>query len=143
MGTHPGIVQRIMDGKAEITVSAAACCSGCSKRGACGIGTLAAAGRHRELHLAAPPGLQAGDAVTVSIEDHHLLPAALLGYLLPAVLLIAGAVAGEFLGVRTADSELWAPAGALLGLAVGLALIRWLPQQTADARPRIVVTPGT
>lgn len=78
-------------------------------------------------------GVSIGQRVVLSLDEAQLTRAALLGYLLPAALLLAGAVMGETLG----SGEPAAALGALFGLAAGLLITR-LPHPLS---PRLAPEP--
>ncbi len=123
---HPGSVRRIVDGQALVAVAASGCAS-CGHGAACGIGKLAGGRAETLLALPATPGLRAGDAVQVELREAQLTRAALLGYLLPVLLIVAGALLGQALGEKlgaggTVDGI--AALGAVAGLALGLLLTR-------------------
>lgn len=111
-----GTVVGLSNGMATIRLETPAACGGCASRTGCG----SAAGGARLLTLPAAPALRPGDAVRVSLPAAVLAPAALLGYLLPLLALLAGAVIGE-LGW---GSDAAAVGGAALGFLGGLALAR-------------------
>lgn len=134
MASQTGTVRRIDGDIAYIAVDNSSACSACAKRSGCGIGALDGPGRGRLIALTAPPDLQAGDAVTVTAEDANLLPAALIGYVLPTFLLIAGAVAAGHAGGEPA-----AVAGAAAGLAGGLLLQRLLLRRHPALTPQLQV----
>lgn len=122
---HPGSVRRIVAGQALVAVAASGCTS-CGHAGGCGIGKLAGRGETL-LALPATPGLRAGDAVQVELREAQLTRAALVGYLLPVLLIVAGALLGQALGEKlgaggTVDGL--AALGAVAGLALGLLLTR-------------------
>lgn len=141
MERQSGILRQIGPDWAIVAVDpASAGCGACAQRGGCGIGQLA---RQRgnadvEVRIDIDPempvsaGLSIGDAVGVVIDSEALLPAALLGYLLPAALLIAGAAIGELAG-----SDETAAIGALTGLAVGIAVPRVLTPLLPRTRLRL------
>lgn len=118
---HSGIVRAIAAGQAQIAVATTGC-SACGHGGGCGIGKLA--GKRKETLLTLPAaGLVVGQQVALTLDERQLTRAALLGYLLPAVLLIVGALVGEGVGAKLGAGDT-APAGALLGLLAGLGLTR-------------------
>jgi sigma-E factor negative regulatory protein RseC len=118
MISRRGFVSAIEGGRAHISVASVGC-SSCGHAGGCGIGQLA--GRRRETILTLPAtGLHPGQAVSLELDESRVVRAALLGYLLPAVLLLAGAVAGE----RAGMGEPAAALGALAGLTIGLLMTR-------------------
>jgi sigma-E factor negative regulatory protein RseC len=116
---HTGIVQAVDGGRAWIAIAVAGC-SSCGRKSGCGVGKLAGGGRTTIVELPAPDGLQPGDRVTVGIAQSAVNRAALLGYLVPAMLIVLGAVAGDLL--RPGDTG--AVLGALAGLVIGLAASR-------------------
>lgn len=147
MERQSGILRQIGPDWAIVAVDpASAGCGACSQRGGCGIGRLArhgggGSGTDVEVRIDIDPempvhaGLSIGDTVGVAIDTEALLPAALLGYLLPATLLIAGAAIGEHAG-----SEGTAVIGALTGLAVGIAVPRVLTPLLPRTRLRLAET---
>lgn len=137
MATQIGVIQHIEGTRAIVAVSVASGCGTCAKRGGCGIGAGTRGDKSALVDVEASPGLRPGDTVTVCVDDAGLLPAALLGYLLPAVALIAGAVAGH----ASDGSDGTAAIGALAGLAVGLALPRVLLRHLPRLRPSVQITP--
>ena len=70
--------------------------------------------------MALPARAQIGDMVTVNIQAGSLALAAMLGYLLPPVAMLAGAVIADQLYA----SDLAAVIGAALGLAAGVLAAR-------------------
>lgn len=97
-------------------------CGHCHEAGGCQSGILGQLFRQgpRQFRIRNTIGAQPGQHVLVSVAAGATLRAALLTYLLPAVLLLCGAVAGAVLSdAQDAD------AGALLGALAGLAL-GWL-----------------
>jgi positive regulator of sigma E activity len=115
---HTGQVRAITAGRAQIAVATAACAS-CGQAGGCGIGRLA--GKRRESLVAVPAaGLRVGQQVTLTLEAAQLTQAALLGYLLPTILMLVGAVLGEFVGEKVGAGETAAAPAAVLGLLARL-----------------------
>lgn len=147
--SHAGSVRRIDAGQALVAVATGGC-SACGHSagngGGCGIGKLAGNRRETLIALPAIPGLRAGDAVTLELSERQLTRAALFGYLLPVLLLIAGALLGEKLGAGgTANAtDAAAALGAVLGLAAGLLVTRLRPPpapRLLPAAPPISVSP--
>lgn len=122
---HAGLVHRIEAEHALIAVTTTGC-SSCGHAGGCGIGKLAGNRRTTLIRLPRPSNLAIGDQVTLELDEAHVTRAAMLGYLLPAVLLIGGALTGEQVGGMTAlGNDASAALGAVFGLATGLLLARW------------------
>ena len=122
--THAGVVQSIAAGEALVAVAVQGCAS-CGQRKACGVGKLAGGGKTTLVHVVACDGLRAGDTVTLCAEQGAINRAALLGYLLPALLIAIGAVVGD----RLVHSDAAAALGAGFGLVLGLALTRVIAQR--------------
>ena len=116
---HAGIVQRI-EGRRAIVAMQTGGCASCGHGGQCGIGQLA---KGRPATLLAVPldhPLQPGEPVTVALPASQLARSALLGYLLPALAMLAGAA----LGGSLIGSDLATALGALVGLAIAIAAAR-------------------
>lgn len=117
--SQTGRVVSVVAGEAVVALAAGGC-SGCGQKSACGLGRLAGAARENLVRLPACDGLRAGDAVMLEAEGGALLRAALLGYLVPALSLVIGAVGGDaWLG-----SDAGAVAGAGAGFLGGLLVVR-------------------
>ncbi|MEW5890262.1 MAG: SoxR reducing system RseC family protein [Pseudomonadota bacterium] len=124
--SRPGRVRRIVAGQALVAVVAGGC-SSCKHAAGCGIGRLAGERGETLLALPALPGLAVGDAVNVELREAQLTRAALFGYLLPVLLIVAGALLGQSVGEKVGTGntvEGLAALGALVGLALGLLLTR-------------------
>jgi len=91
-------------------------CSGCGSRGTCASGNAAA----QVIEMRMPEHTRIGDHVTVSMPASSVTLAALLGYMLPPVSLLVGAVVASLLY----GSDLAAVLGAVFGLVAGLFLAR-------------------
>ena len=116
--SHTGRVHAIEGNTAQIAVMTAAC-SSCGHAGGCSIGKLA--GKQRQSLIAVPAdGLRLGQSVTLTLDESRLTQAALLGYLLPVVMLLMGALLGEKVDAGETASVI----GAGIGLFAGLLLTR-------------------
>jgi sigma-E factor negative regulatory protein RseC len=120
---HHGVVQALDGDHASVAVTVRGC-SGCGEKSGCAIGKLSGEGKTAHLRLPVEPGLRAGDRVRLSLGHGGLNRAALIGYLLPALLLVVGAAIGEALSASNGGAAL----GALLGGGVALLLGRALPR---------------
>jgi len=128
----PARITRVDGDSAWVVSAAPASCGACGGRG-CGSSVFA-----RVLHpdepeyrVDNPIGAQAGEAVVVGLPDGALLGAAISGYLVPLLLLLAGAALGQqFAG------ELGAVAGGLVGL--GLAALYLKRRRTPVANPVVL-----
>lgn len=111
-----GEVISVVHDRALIRLEPSHGCSACGNRGSCG----SADDRSRLIEMATPAHARAGDIVTVNIPAASLSLAAMLGYLLPPVTLLAGAIAAE----QIYSSDLASVIGAALGLAAGVLAAR-------------------
>ena len=111
-----GVVTGIDHGLAQIRLAQSSGCSGCGSRGSCSSANAPA--QIVSLHL--PAGTRVGDQVSVSISAASMTLAAILGYVLPPVGLLAGAVIASLFFTGDAPAVL----GAGLGLASGFILMR-------------------
>lgn len=121
--SHAGIVQSITAGEAVIAVAVQGCAS-CGQKRSCGVGKLTGSGKVSLIRLPATSGMQVGDTVSLSIDQDAIHRAALVGYLLPAILLVLGTVIGQ----STLSSDVGAALGAIAGIALGLLLTRLIPR---------------
>lgn len=116
-------------GYAWIEIERHSACGACQSSAGCGTATLAKAWGARTLRACAQSSLdlQPGDAVIVGLADGALLRGALLAYLAPLALLLAGALLGKtaFAG---AGEEPVILCGAL-GLGLGLLMVRMLSRR--------------
>jgi sigma-E factor negative regulatory protein RseC len=106
-------------------------CHGCAAKSACGTGLLgdylSGASRIRVAlngHNLAEISLH--DRVVIGIPENTLATGALRVYLLPLLMLVIGALAGEKLA-----GEAGAVFGALCGLLAGAAAVRWHSRRQA------------
>ncbi len=119
-----GIVAEAGAGYVWLDIQRQSACGSCHASAGCGTATIAKiwGGRSTRVRAVSDLALQAGDAVIVGLADGALLRGALLAYLLPVALLLAGAVLGEsaFAG---AGEEPIILLGAL-GLGLGFLVVR-------------------
>ncbi|NMG32618.1 SoxR reducing system RseC family protein [Aromatoleum evansii] len=121
--THEGVVRSVEGGRALVAVPVQGC-SSCGERSRCGVGKLAGGGKVSLVTVPACAGLAPGDAVTLAADPDAINRAALFGYLLPALLIVAGAVGGD----RLAHTDIAAALGAFGGLVLGVLVTRALPR---------------
>jgi len=111
-------------GYAWVDIQRRSACGSCQASGGCGSAMLSKAWNVRMMRTRALSNLslQPGDEVIVGLADGVLLRGALLAYLLPLALLLAGAMLGQaaFAG---AGEELVVLSGAL-GLGLGFLVVR-------------------
>ena len=111
-----GEVVRIVRDRAQIRLEPSPGCAVCGNRGRCASGEA----KPQMIEMALPAYAQAGDAVAVAIPAGSLTRAAMLGYLLPPVAMLIGAITAEQFFLN----ELAAVIGAALGLAAGVLAAR-------------------
>lgn len=112
-------------GMAQIRVErASSACAGCGSRSACASGQAAA----QVIQLALPGTPRVGDQVTVAMPHSSVALAALLGYLLPPVGLLIGAL----IAATAFSGDAPAVLGAGLGFVGGLLLTRLISRFTFE-----------
>ena len=118
-------------------------CGHCDGEGGCGSGTLAKLFcSHKPRHFKVSNEVRAkvGDEVQVSIPDGALLRGAVKMYVLPLILLLAGGFAGVGLAGGTAARDVYAVAGAVIGLLLGFILARLSPGTGQAVASSIVIS---
>lgn len=119
MSQCDAVVVELVGDQAWVELPArAASCGNCRNAGACaeGLGGDAGVRRYR---LANRIGARVGDRVRLDIADGILWRASLASYVLPLLLALGAAAAGQL-----AAGDAWAIVGMLLGLGAGLFLLR-------------------
>jgi sigma-E factor negative regulatory protein RseC len=111
-----GTVVGLAHGLVHIRLDRDAACSGCGSHGSCATGSAAP----KVIELAVPEHTRLGDRVSVSTPASSVALAALIGYLLPPVCLLLGAIAAA----SAYAGDLAAVLGAGIGLLAGLLLVR-------------------
>lgn len=81
-----------------------------------------------------------GDQVIISIADGAVLRGIGLVYMLPLLLLLVGAVLGNTLVSQAEQRDGYAAIGALLGLAIGFSLARWISVRQTRSRFQPCIT---
>lgn len=108
-----GQVVEVGQGVVRVRVERKSACSGCQARAACGSGLMQGMRPERchEVRALTDLELHEGDFVVLGVSEELILHSALLVYVLPLVLLLAGALAGQQLGLSEGWSILLAIAG--------------------------------
>jgi sigma-E factor negative regulatory protein RseC len=75
--------------------------------------------------------VQVGDRVIIGVREDALLTSSVMAYLVPVLLICAGALLGSSLAASRAAGDLYAVVGAVAGLLSGLA---WMRLQTRGGR---------
>lgn len=115
-------------------------CHSCSVNKGCGSGVLA---RYRARALSQysainRAGAQVGDEVVLGIDENAVLRGSLAAYGVPMIGLLAGALFAD--SAFSGSGDLAAAAGSLVGLATGLAWLRWHTRRIRlDARYQPVI----
>lgn len=134
------IVVRIDGPLAFVESAQANGCGQCKGKAECGTGKLSRllCSEPRQFKVDNAIAAAVGDDVVVSVADGAVLRGIALVYLLPLVLLVAGAATGNALAVQDGQRDGYAVAGAVLGLAIGFVSSRWLGARQPRQIPRIV-----
>jgi len=126
MLTESGVVKEVKGDRARVVIRRSTACQSCpSKSSTCACGALAGPG---QFVVTARNEAQAkpGDAVELSLPAGAVVWASLSVYLLPVVLIIAGAAAAHALrSTLGLSSDGAAGLGAAIGLGAGVILV-WL-----------------
>ena len=97
METEQGIVTRVEAQTAWVKTQRSGACKGCSARGSCH--GLSDAGKEREVIAVNEAGADVGDRILLSFESSSLLKVSFLLYVFPILMLLAGAIIGQQLGL--------------------------------------------
>jgi sigma-E factor negative regulatory protein RseC len=113
-----GRIVAIADGMAEVQVAAISACGSCRSKETCG--TAAATANTQIVRIDATTGMHAGDEISLQMEAATVAGGALLGYLMPVLSLLGGAIAGSV----WFGGDVAAALGAGIGLTLGLLALR-------------------
>lgn len=102
-------------------------CEHCPNPMGCQTGLLGQANRPRRYRMSNTLDLRVGDRVRLVVAEGTVFRAVLASYVIPLLLIISGAMIGQ----RLAGDEA-AAGGALVGLALGFALLRRCEQSFHD-----------
>ncbi|MCF7983575.1 MAG: SoxR reducing system RseC family protein [Thiohalocapsa sp.] len=113
---------------ADVEAVRASSCGACSVNGACGTSLLDRVLGRRPLRLSVPNGIGArvGDRVIIGVPEAALLRAAVAAYLVPLLGLIAGAIAGQEVGMLLGGEGAAAAASLLGGIGGFAAALQWV-----------------
>jgi sigma-E factor negative regulatory protein RseC len=119
-------------GLARVEAARNSACAQCSSRSNCSQGVLSqwSRGRSVEIEVLNPDNLPLapGQQVLIGLDEGGLMRASLLLYLVPLLLLVAGALVASMLGASEAIQMLTAA----LMLLVGFVAVRFLTRNTAE-----------
>lgn len=127
-----GTVLEIEAGVAYVETSRASACGNCGSKHNCGSTPLMQllGIEARPFQVLNPIGAEVGERVIIGLEESALLRSSLVAYVVPVVLLIAGAIAGSMLA-SPFSSDVYAMVGALLGLVAGFGALKWTAGRTS------------
>jgi sigma-E factor negative regulatory protein RseC len=143
VATEQAVVVRIDAAGAWVKTVRSEACDSCASKGAC---HTMGGGKEMEVAVLNPIGARVGDRVVIKLGTSPFLKATFLVYMFPALLLVVGAAAGEWIS-RSAGLGSPLPS-ALLGfgsLAAGLLFMRIIARRLAEKaeyRPRITRVTG-
>ena len=112
--TSQGQVVAVRDGMAEVQVAVASACGACRAKSVCGSGHV------KTVRIPVSSGITPGATLSIGMAETDINLAVLIGYLLPAVALLAGAV------LLSPWGDNFAALGAGLGLVAGLVAMHLL-----------------
>jgi len=118
-------------------------CGSCDSENGCGSGKLSQlfCSEPRRFRVRNEANAQVGTLVQVNLPEGVLLQSALLMYILPLVLLMAGALAGAQWAQDATNADVSAAIGGLAGLICGFVLVKVLSLRrrlSSVARPVIL-----
>ena len=139
LAAREGIVVASNAGITRIRLEPAAACAGCGSRGTCASASASSSAKPQFIDVRVSAATVPGAHVTVSLPESSVALAAVLGYLLPALGLLFGAlVAGVFF-----SGDLPAVLGAVLGLVTGLIVVRIASKRFSGSAMTPIVCPST
>ena len=106
-------------------------CGNCDSVQGCSSGKLSQlfCSKPRQFRVKNDANASVGDEVRVTLPEGVLLRSSVLMYVLPLVLLLAGAMLGALWAGEAANSDGYALAGALFGLVTGFLLAKWVSRR--------------
>ncbi|MFA6972609.1 MAG: SoxR reducing system RseC family protein [Gallionella sp.] len=121
----------IANGTAQVEPTAQSGCGGCKTSSSCAVSGLGKyfSNNRKTIEVKCDASVRAGDELHMTMSEADFLKAGVLAYLLPSLFTIIGAGLAATLN----DSDVGAVAGAALGFASGLLLVRllaWVPRMT-------------
>ena len=121
------IVIKIVGQHALVSADHANGCEKCSGKG-CGAGKLSQlfCSKPRQFQVNNPIDAVVGDEVIVSVAEGAVMRGIGLLYLMPLALLFVGATLGSAVSPQLGQNDRYAAVGALLGLALGFMLAKWI-----------------
>ena len=133
-------VSAVYDGQVEVVCFSKSACGACKQNSHCGTGIVSKAlpARDHRFVIATELALTVNQQVRISIPEHSLLRSVLLVYLLPLLLVMAGALLAS-VGLSMGDGG--TILGAALGGCLGFVLAsRWANHARLATEPVILDT---
>jgi len=123
----------VANGTAQVEPTAQSGCGGCKTSSSCAVSGLGKyfSNNRKAIAVQCDANIRAGDELHMTMSEADFLKAGVLAYLLPSLFTIIGAGLAATLGYKDAG----AVAGAVLGFASGLLLVRliaWKPRMTVS-----------
>jgi len=124
------IVESCQGQQAWVLTQRQSTCGACAANKVCGTATLAKVlgSRRTRVKILTHQPLQAGQIVTIGLEESALVRGALALYLVPLLTLFLGAVGAQ----AVLSHELAALLGGVLGITVGLSWVRRFTRRIQD-----------
>lgn len=110
-------------------------CEQCNGKG-CGSSKLSQlfCNKPRQFQVENAINASVGDQVVISVAEGAVLRGIGLVYLLPLMLLFAGAMLGNIVAAQTEHRDAYAALGAMLGLAAGFVFAKWISSRQIKSR---------
>jgi sigma-E factor negative regulatory protein RseC len=141
LALESGEVMRVNKGTALVKTSRTEACKSCASKGSCHT-----SGQEMEVEAINLADAREGDTVVMSMQTASLLKISFLLYILPVLLLIIGAAAGNRLGAAYGinESVMAAAGGFLLFLIAFIFIVRKGNRMARkdDYRPKIIRVKG-
>ena len=141
------IVVRVDNHTAYVKTDTNPSCERCAGTGGCGAANLTRlfCTRSKEFAVINRIGACPGERVTIGIVEAALLKSSLAVYILPLILLIGAASIGTIMAPDEAAKDIYAAAGALIGIATSAVSIKLLGRRFAGnpaSQPMILTRHG-
>lgn len=137
------IVVQVLGEEASVQPLGNGGCGHCDTAGGCGSGNLTklfCSNKPRHFVVRNQARAKVGDEVRVSLPDGVLLRGATKMYLFPLALLFAGGIFGASLASDALARDIYAAAGAAVGLLLGFVVARLAPGSGQAVATSIVTT---
>lgn len=129
------IVVSVDGQRAQVRASQVNGCEQCKGKG-CGTGKLAGlfCSKPRQFQVDNPINARIDDEVIISVAEGAILHGIGMVYLVPLLLLVAGAFLGDFWAVQPGQRDAYAAVGASSGLIAGFIIAKWISKRQAGIR---------